>query len=58
MNDFQVKEFKLKNKNGMEVSFLNYGCIITKILVPDRDGNVENVVLGYTSAEQYADNPW
>lgn len=58
MNDSQVKEFKLKNKNGMEVSFLNYGCIITKILVPDRDGNVENVVLGYTSAEQYADNPW
>ncbi|SET46722.1 aldose 1-epimerase [Salinibacillus kushneri] len=43
----------LKNDFGMEVHVLNYGGIITKILVPDREGNLENVVLGYKNVKDY-----
>ncbi|MCP3763475.1 galactose mutarotase [Domibacillus sp. A3M-37] len=58
INGTNIKEFTLRNKNGMEVSFIDYGCTITKIIVPDREGNRENVVLGYEKIDQYADNPW
>lgn len=47
------KEYTLSNKTGMRVSLLNYGGIITKLLVPDREGKLENVVLGYENYEDY-----
>ena len=46
------KLFKLINNNGMSVSLLNFGGIITEINVPNRDNKIENVVLGY---KDYAD---
>lgn len=48
-----VKEYTLYNDSGMSVSCLNYGCIISKIMVPDRIGNVENVVLGFEDFSDY-----
>ncbi|AXI10517.1 galactose-1-epimerase [Oceanobacillus sp. 143] len=51
------QEFTLENKNGMKVSVLDYGGIITQILVPDQDGLLENVVLGYQDYEDYTENP-
>ena len=53
----QWKEFTIKNGNGMEVSCLNYGGIITRILAPDSAGKLENVVIGYRNYEDYLDNP-
>ncbi len=41
------------NKNGLQVSLTNYGCIVTSLIVPDRDGNMDDVVLGYESLEKY-----
>ncbi len=38
-------EYTLSNDHGMSVSVLDFGGIITKIMVPDRNGNIENVVL-------------
>ncbi|WP_251551529.1 aldose epimerase family protein [Neobacillus muris] len=49
----QVLEYSLTNDSGMTVSFLNFGCVITKVLVPDRQGNVENVVLGFDNLDDY-----
>ncbi|MDX5594417.1 aldose epimerase family protein [Pseudovibrio sp. SPO723] len=43
----------LSNKNGMKVSVTNYGCIVTSIEVPGRDGKAADVVLGYESLEKY-----
>lgn len=48
-----VQLFTLTNSNGMEVSITNYGGIVTSIKVPDEDGNIENVVLGFDNLEQY-----
>jgi aldose 1-epimerase len=54
-NNESVIEYTLVNDSGMSVSCLNYGCIITKILVPDRNGKIENVVLGFEQFEDYVD---
>lgn len=51
------KLFTLTNNNGMNVSFLNFGGIITDISVPDRNNNIENVVLGYKNYMDYEKNP-
>jgi aldose 1-epimerase len=45
--------FKLENDNGVEVYITNYGGRIVSWLVPDRDGNKDDIVLGYDSIEGY-----
>ncbi|OIK16540.1 galactose mutarotase [Bacillus sp. MUM 116] len=52
-NGRQVIEYALVNDSGMHVSCLNYGCVITKIMVPDRGGMMENVVLGFDNFNDY-----
>lgn len=51
------KLYTLTNNNGMTVSFLNFGGIITDISVPNRHNQLENVVLGYTNYTDYEENP-
>jgi aldose 1-epimerase len=48
-----VEEYTLTNSNGMEVRILTLGGIITSIRVPDRNGDMANVVLGCSSLEDY-----
>lgn len=48
-----IYSFTLTNQHGMELTCINYGCIITKILVPDAKGFIENVVLGFDTLEEY-----
>ncbi|OIJ17040.1 galactose mutarotase [Anaerobacillus alkalilacustris] len=48
-----IYAYTLKNSHGMEVTCIDYGCIITKILIPDVNGNTENVVLGFDTLEDY-----
>lgn len=55
VNDKPVKLFTMKNANGMEVSITNFGGRIVQIIVPDKDGNPQDVVLGYDNIEQYVD---
>ncbi len=56
MGDKQVSLFSLSNDNGMIVEITNYGGIITKIKVPNKDGNIENVVFGYDDIDSYLEN--
>ncbi|MPQ43052.1 aldose epimerase family protein [Clostridium tarantellae] len=56
-NKKELKIFRLTNKNGMLVEILNLGGIIIKIMVPDKDGILENVVLAYKNIEDYFYNP-
>lgn len=48
-----VKLFTLTNKNGIKISVTNYGCIVTSIETPDRNGHNSDVVLGYQNLERY-----
>lgn len=54
-NGQKVTSYTIKNNNGMEVTCIDYGCIITKIVVPDKNGILENVVLGFDTLEEYID---
>ena len=53
MGDQEAKVFHLKNGNGMEVELLSYGGILSKIIVPDKEGNFENILLTYNSPEDF-----
>ncbi|WP_430790570.1 aldose epimerase family protein [Virgibacillus flavescens] len=58
INDEQTwNEFTLINDNDMRVSCLNYGGIITRVIVPDHNNEYENVVLGFENYKDYLDNP-
>jgi len=46
-------QFLLKNKNGMEVRLASYGGRVTSIKVPDRNGGMADVVLGFDTVEPY-----
>ncbi len=52
-NGKQIDLFTLKNAKGMIVQITNYGGKIVSIIVPDRDGNMGDVCLGYESADEY-----
>ena len=47
--------YTLKNANGMEVCITNFGGRVVSVMVPDRDGKLTDVVLGYDNIAQYAD---
>ncbi|KAL2463002.1 Galactose mutarotase-like superfamily protein [Forsythia ovata] len=48
----EAKLFELNN-GTMKVNVSNYGCIITSLSVPDRDGKLADVVLGFDTLEPY-----
>ncbi|MFO7973572.1 MAG: aldose epimerase family protein [Candidatus Hydrogenedentota bacterium] len=49
--------YTLTNANGMEAQITNYGGIVTSLRVPDANGELADVVLGYPSIEGYIENP-
>lgn len=51
-----VFQYNLTNHNGASISFLDYGCTITHIHVPDKNGELKDVCLGFDSIEEYETN--
>lgn len=45
--------YTLANKQGMEVSIINYGATITSIKIPNPSGSKTDVVLGFDKLENY-----
>lgn len=45
--------YTLTNASGMEVCITNFGGRVVSVMVPDRDGNYRDVVLGFDSIEAY-----
>ncbi len=45
--------FTLVNDNGFTTKITDYGATITSILTADKDGNFDDVVLGFDSVEGY-----
>ncbi len=48
-----VTEYTLSNGAGMQVSVINYGATITRILTVDKYGTAGNVIIGFDSLEDY-----
>ena len=53
----EVYAYTLQNKNSITIEVINYGGIVTRLYVPDRNGNLTDIVLGRNSLEEYLDNP-
>lgn len=51
-----VEKYTMKNANGMTLDVITYGGIITSWTAPNKDGQYENIVLGYDNLEQYIEN--
>lgn len=51
-----VDEYTMTNAHGLDVKFITLGGCITEIDVPDRGGNVGNIVLGYKDLAGYNSN--
>ncbi|MDO4275772.1 MAG: aldose epimerase family protein [Eubacteriales bacterium] len=51
-----VKLYHLENKSGAYAEVLDYGALLVKVCVPDKEGNLKDVVLGYDDLKEYEDN--
>ena len=49
----EVKQYTMTNQKGMTVVVISYASAVQSVLVPDRDGNLVDVVLGYDTVEGY-----
>ena len=49
----QVNRYTFKTATGIQISCLDYGCIITNIWVKDRKGDPVDIVLGYDDVASY-----
>ena len=55
----RVEIYTLTNANGVKVRIMNYGATIVSLEVPDRNGKLADVVLGFDKLEDYvADSPY
>jgi len=48
-----VYSCELKNKNGIEVTVINYGAAITSLKIPLKNGKIIDVVLGFDTLKEY-----
>ncbi|MGL5682932.1 MAG: aldose epimerase family protein [Marinifilaceae bacterium] len=53
----KVDLYALCNANGVEIAVTNYGAFVVSVMVPDKDGNFADVVLGHNSLEEYINTP-
>lgn len=48
-----IHSYHLENASGAYVEIIDFGCRLVNIVVPDRNGNMTDVCLGLTSADNY-----
>lgn len=51
-----VTAYRLENSRGTAAVILDYGCIIHSLFVPNAQGGLTDVVLGYDSISEYEEN--
>ena len=49
----EVTQYTLTNARGASVSVINFGGILTNVRVPDRNGVLDDVVLGFDNLASY-----
>ncbi|MCE9544429.1 MAG: galactose mutarotase [Planctomycetia bacterium] len=49
----EVYLYTLKNRHGLTVKITNWGATVTEVDVPDKDGKLDDVVLGFKTLDGY-----
>jgi aldose 1-epimerase len=57
INGKKTDLYILRNRKGYEVAITNYGGAICAVMVPDKDGNVANVVQGHDNIQDVINSP-
>ena len=57
INGKKTDLYILRNRKGYEVAITNYGGAIVAIMVPDKDGNVANVIQGHDNIQSVINSP-
>lgn len=52
----EVTLFTLENKNGMRADFIDFGANIVRLFVPDQNGKLDDIVLGFDDVAGYEEN--
>lgn len=52
----EIYKYWIENNKGMKAAVINYGAILVNLFVPDHEGRIDDVVLGYNSLECYFEN--
>lgn len=52
----EITLYTITNSRGMKVTVTDFGAILVKLEVPDADGKLRDVVLGYDTLKEYEDN--
>lgn len=55
-NESTIHRYTISNDSGVSVAILNYGAIISSMKVPDRRGDLADVVLGYDTLNEYIED--
>ncbi|XP_043677375.1 galactose mutarotase isoform X2 [Vespula pensylvanica] len=60
INGRVIEQYTLKNEAGQEVDIITYGATITSIRIPDKHGNIDDILLGFDNISGYlsSDNPY
>lgn len=51
-----VRLFTISNSNGLTAKITNFGAVLVSLLVPDKNGKIDDVVLGFDTLEKYFNN--
>ncbi|MAR11776.1 MAG: galactose-1-epimerase [Blastopirellula sp.] len=49
----KIQQYTCTNANGLKMSLITYGAIMTSIETPDRDGKLANITLGFDNLAGY-----
>ena len=52
-----IDAYTLHGGRGATVTIITYGALVTQLLVPDKDGKLGDVVLGFDKLESYVGDP-
>lgn len=53
----EITRYRITNGQGAYIEILNYGAILNKVVVPDKNGKMTDVVLGFDQLQPYFKNP-
>lgn len=56
LNGRAISLYTLRNGHGLVASVTNFGARVVELWVPDRDGKIGDIVLGYNNISKYLNN--
>ena len=54
----EITRFTVSNDNRITASFIDFGAILTSVRLPNRNGNIQEVTLGFDTLDDYISDVW